>query len=105
MPLSGRPCSGRSRRSSVASATTLPARPWAFGLAVAFGFTGATNAIEGSTAILALATAAVFIVFGWYHRREAGAALLCAYAVSLALIAGWGLYWQGFPQFSELGWV
>jgi hypothetical protein len=83
----------------------LPARPWAFGLAVAFGLTAATNAIEGGTAVLALATAAVFIVFGWYHRRGAGAALLAAYAVSLVLIAGWGIYWRGFPQFSELGWV
>ncbi len=79
--------------------------PWTFGLAGAFGLTAATNAIEGGTAVFGMATAAVFVVWGWRRRHAMGAALLSAYAVSLVLLAGWGIAWRGYPQFSELGWL
>lgn len=79
--------------------------PWSLALAALWGITATTNAVEGGTAAFALATAVVFILWGWRYRRRGGAELLAAYAISLVLLAGWGLYWRGFPQFSELGWI
>jgi hypothetical protein len=75
---------------------------WRWPLAVLFGLTGATNGIEGQTALFSLVVAIGFAVWGW--RRRSGA-LLASYGVTALLIAGWGIYWQGFPEFSELGWI
>lgn len=86
------------------AARPLTARPWAYALAALFGITATTNAIEGGTAVLGLVTAAAFTVWGWRRREGLGAALLLAYALSLVLLAAWGIRWRGFPQFSELGW-
>ena len=59
----------------------LPRPSWRVGvpLALLFGFTIFTNSIEGGTALLGLVTSVAFLA--------------------------WGIYWLGFPQFSELGWL
>jgi hypothetical protein len=28
-----------------------------------------------------------------------------AYTLAFVGLLGWGVYWRGFPQFSELGWI
>jgi hypothetical protein len=83
----------------VAPATT---SPWRWPLAALFGLTMATNGIEGGTPWFTLAAAAGFLFWGVRLRGEL---LLCAFGVTTAALVGWGLYWQGFPQFSELGWI
>ncbi|HVF06742.1 MAG TPA: hypothetical protein VNA20_18040 [Frankiaceae bacterium] len=75
---------------------------WRWPLAALFGLTVATNGIEGGTPVFTLAAAVAFA--GWGVRRRSGL-LLCAFGVATALLAGWGLYWQGFPEFSDLGWI
>jgi hypothetical protein len=78
----------------------------AYALAALFGLTATTNAIEGGTAVLSLAVAAGFVAWGWRRRdRGSGRLLLSAYAVSFVLLVVWGVWHQGFPQFSELGWI
>jgi hypothetical protein len=74
-------------------------------LAVAYGLTVFTNSVEGGTAVLGLLSGAVFVAWGLRRRRRAPELLVPAYAVPLACLIGWGLYWRGFPQFSELGWI
>ncbi|MCA1720774.1 MAG: hypothetical protein LC779_06630, partial [Actinobacteria bacterium] len=71
-------------------------------LAALFGLTMATNGIEGGTPYLTLAVGVAFVLEG---RRRGSAVLITAWATAVVLLVGWGLYWQGFPQFSELGWI
>jgi hypothetical protein len=83
------------------------AGPWRWPLAVLFGVTGATNGVEGGTAVFSMLVAAGFCVWAWRTRVPV---LLAAYGTTLLLIAGWGAYWavadgRVFPQFSELGWI
>lgn len=75
---------------------------WRWPLAALFGLTSATNAIEGQTALLTLAVSVAFAAWGWRRRSEL---LLVSYGLTALLITGWGLYWRGFPEFSELGWI
>ncbi|MCW2606956.1 MAG: hypothetical protein JWO60_1649 [Frankiales bacterium] len=77
--------------------------PWRWPLAVLFGLTMVTNAIEGGTPVLTLVVSAGFVGWGLRHRAGSGWVLVTAFGVALAGLAGWGLYHQGFPQFSELG--
>ena len=74
-------------------------------LSLGFGATVFTNSIEGGTAVLGLVSGAVFVVWGMRRRGRAPELLVPAYGVALVCLAGWGLYWRGFPQFSELGWI
>lgn len=78
---------------------------WSLAIALIFGFTVFTNSVEGGTAPLGLVTAVVFVAWGLRSRGRAPELLVPAYAVTLVCLAGWGAYWQGFPQFSELGWI
>ena len=78
---------------------------WSLTLAAAFGLTVFTNSVEGGTALLGLASGVVFVAWGLRRRGRAPELLVPAYAVALACLAGWGIYWSGFPQFSELGWI
>ena len=71
-------------------------------LAALFGLTTATNGIEGGTPWFTLGVAVLFCAWG---ARSGRRVLLAAYLVAAVLLAGWGVYWQGFPQFSELGWI
>jgi hypothetical protein len=82
-----------------------PRNAWSVVLAVAYGLTVFTNSVEGGTAALGLASGAVFVAWGVPRRGRAPELLVPAYAVTLVCLLGWGLYWRGFPQFSELGWI
>lgn len=75
---------------------------WRWPLALLFGLTSATNGIEGQTALFSLVVAIGFAAWGWRRRSSL---LLASYGLTALLIAGWGIYWQGFPEFSELGWI
>jgi hypothetical protein len=83
----------------------LPRSPWRDALAVLFGFTVFTNSVEGGTAVLGLATSVAFVAWGVRRRGRMGWLLVPAYGVALVGIVAWGVYWRGFPQFSELGWI
>ncbi len=89
-----------------ALAAALSDRPvtslWRWPLAVLFGITTATNGIEGQTALFSLVVSLGFAAWGW---RRGSSLLLASYGLTALLIGGWGLYWQGFPEFSELGWI
>jgi hypothetical protein len=74
-------------------------------LSALVGSTHFTNSVEGETAYLGIATAVVFAGWGLWSRVGMGRYLLTAYGLSLALFAGFGLWQQGFPEFSELGWI
>lgn len=76
-----------------------------YALALLFGLTVFTNSVEGGTPLLGVATSLAFVAWGLRRRRRAGVLLLAAYAVSAIALLAWGLYWGGFPQFSELGWI
>jgi hypothetical protein len=78
---------------------------WGLALAVAFGLTVFTNSVEGGTVVLGLLSGVVFVAWGLRRRGRAPELLIPAYAVTVACLVGWGLYWGGFPQFSELGWI
>ena len=78
---------------------------WSLLLAVAFGLTVFTNSVEGGTAALGLLSGAVFVVWGLRRRGRAPELLVPAYLVACGCLVGWGVYWLGFPQFSELGWI
>jgi hypothetical protein len=82
-----------------------PAWPVSLPLALLFGFTVFTNTIEGGTAPLGLLTSGAFVVWGLYRRERLLGLLVPTYGLALAALAGWGAYWLGFPQFSELGWL
>ncbi|HVF19185.1 MAG TPA: hypothetical protein VNA14_02970, partial [Mycobacteriales bacterium] len=75
-------------------------------LALLVGFTWCTNAIEGGTVPLS-APVALGLVFVAAPRRTQPAArlVLAAFGLALLLLAVWGVWHQGFPQFSELGWI
>jgi hypothetical protein len=78
---------------------------WALGLSLGFGFTICTNSIEGGTPALGLVCGIAFVAWGVRARERLPEVLVPAYALAFVGLAGWGLYWQGFPQFSELGWI
>ena len=91
-------------------AYTLDALPWSRNVwgvaaAVVFGLTIFTNSVEGGTVALGLVSGAVFVAWGLRRRGRAPELLVPAYAVTVACLVAWGLYWGGFPQFSELGWI
>jgi hypothetical protein len=82
-----------------------PRNAWSLALAVAYGLTVFTNSVEGGTVALGLLSGAVFVAWGLRRRGRAPELLVPAYAVTIACLVGWGLYWRGYPQFSELGWI
>jgi hypothetical protein len=73
-----------------------------YALAAAAGLTHATNALEGGTAVLGLASAGCLAATGWATRRRLGRLLLVAYLPALLLIAGYGVLHGGFPEPSQL---
>jgi hypothetical protein len=78
---------------------------WALALSLGFGVTIFTNSVEGGTAALGLLSGIVFVAWGVRRRGRLPELLVPAYALAFAALVGWGLYWQRFPQFSELGWI
>lgn len=83
----------------------LATSPLAIVLAVLFGFTVFTNSVEGGTPLLGIATGIVFVAWGLRRRDRLAWLLVPAYAVAVGALVGWGIYWRGWPQFSELGWL
>lgn len=76
---------------------------------VIHGFTFFMIVIEGGTAPLGVTFAALATLFGMTRGRRSLrqqpllAFFFIAYALATLLFAGWGVYWHGLPQFSELG--
>ncbi len=80
--------------------------PAASSLAALVGLTWAANVIEGGAVPFGVLLAFALAAVGWrLRRRSAGTLLLVTVAVSLVLIAGYGVWQSGYPQPSELGWL
>jgi len=73
------------------------------------GLTFFVIVVEGGTALLGIPFAIIVIlaglIWGRDKLREQPLLLffLISYVVAMLFFAGWGLYWGGLPQFSELG--
>jgi hypothetical protein len=73
------------------------------------GFTFFLIVIEGGTAPLGITFAAGVTLFGlvWGRKRFKQQPLLLfffiTYLVATLFFAGWGIYWRGLPEFSQLG--
>jgi hypothetical protein len=75
-------------------------------LAALVGLTWAANVVEAGTVPLGVVLASGLAALGWRTRTTAtGRLLLLAFGLSLVLVAAWGVFWGGFPQPSELGWL
>lgn len=62
--------------------------------------------VEGQSAILGLLVCTAFLVAGWPRRAQPrGRIALVTFTLAGLLLLGWGAYWRGFPEFSELGWI
>ena len=76
---------------------------------VIYGFTLFSVFLEGQTVVLGLPFVAGVVLFaltqrrGMASRRPVLAFFAISSAVALLLFTGWGLYWGGFPQFSDVG--
>ena len=88
----------------------IPTLWWATGLAgLLYGFTLFCVFLEGQTVVLGLPFVAIIALLGliWGRRHLAHKPLLAFFFISCllaaVLFAGWGLYWGGFPQFTEVG--
>jgi len=81
---------------------TLAIPVWAWLVVVLFGFTWFDNTIEGGVPALGIAVA---VGLGAYAMRCRIMPVLGAYSLALLLLAVWGIWHQGFPQFSQLGWI
>jgi hypothetical protein len=74
-----------------------------------YGFTYFCIFLEGQTVPLGLPFAAVVVLVAliWGRKKLTNRPLLAFFFVSCLIasifLAGWGLYWGGFPQFSEVG--
>lgn len=89
----------------VLAAVRLPAAP-AVALSGLLALTWAANVVEGGAVPAGAALAAVLVVQGWrYRATPAGRQVAGTFALSLLLMAVWGLWQGGFPQPSELGWL
>ncbi len=76
---------------------------------VIHGFTLFLIVIEAGTAPLGVTFAFLAGLFGliWGRRkirqRPVATFFFISYSVATLFFAGWGIYWQGLPQFSEVG--
>jgi hypothetical protein len=75
---------------------------WAWAVPILFGFTWFDNTIEGGVPWLGIA---VSLALGGYAFRRRLLPIAFAYGVALLLLGVWGIWQQGFPQFSQLGWI
>jgi CHASE2 domain-containing sensor protein len=78
---------------------------------VIHGFTFFLIVVEGQTAPLGVTFAVIATLFGiiWGRRKLKQQPLLLfffvAYVVATLFFVGWGIYWQGFPEFSQVGMI
>ncbi len=76
---------------------------------VIYGLTYFVSTVEAGTGWLGVPFAAGVVAFGLLRGRQAVreqpilAFSLVAYGLAAILFLGWAIYWQGFPQFSEVG--
>ena len=80
----------------------LDAPAWAWLVVVLFAFTWFDNTVEGGVPALGLLVAAGLAGYALRRRIVVAAA---AYAIAFVLLGAWGVWHQGFPQFSQLGWI
>jgi len=87
-----------------------PALLWLIILSgIIHGFSLFMIVIEGGTAPIGISFSVLATVFGlvWGRKKLRQQPLLLfftvSYAIATVLFAGWGIYWGGLPQFSELG--
>jgi hypothetical protein len=77
--------------------------------AVVYGITYFLAVNEGGTVPLGLPGAAAVGLWVLVRGRQARSGrplamfFLAAYLAALVLLAGWGLYWGGFPEFTDVG--
>jgi hypothetical protein len=77
--------------------------------AIIYGITTFITTIEAGVVPLTLPFSLIVAgFFLWRGRTQAQVQPLLtffgvAYLISAVLIVGWGIYWRGFPQFSEIG--
>lgn len=78
---------------------------------VIHGFTFFVIVLEAGTAPLGITFAVLAAIFGlvWGRKKLMQQPLLLfflvSYLLAVVLFAGWGIYWRGLPQLSELGWI
>jgi hypothetical protein len=79
----------------------------AFRAAVAalLGFTVMTNAVEGGVVPMVLTYNVLFLAFAARLRAGLARDALVIYAMATVLLAIFGVWQGGFPEFSELGWL
>ena len=73
--------------------------------AVGLGVTIFDNLDEGGTVLAGSFMVLAFLGYGWRFRATSGRLLLLAYGLTGLGLIGWGIYWGGWPQFSQLGWI
>jgi hypothetical protein len=73
--------------------------------AVGLGITIFDNLDEGGTVAAGSVMVAAFVWYGLRFRHTSGRLLAVAYGLTALILLGWGLYWGGWPQFSQLGWI
>lgn len=73
---------------------------WLF--VVLAAFTWFDNTVEGGVPYLGMAAA---VLVGGYALRRGVLPIAAAYGIALVLLITWGVWRQGFPQFSQLGWI
>ena len=83
---------------------------WAAGLGgLLYGFLYFCIFLEGQTVPLGLTFAAIFTLWAliWGRARLARQPVLAFFSIAvliaLVLLGGWGIYWGGFPQFTDVG--
>ena len=83
---------------------------WATILAgVIYGFTYFSIFLEGKNVLMGFPFAILVVVFIWIsarknlHNRPIQAFFFVSCLLAFVLFAGWGLYWGGFPEFSDVG--
>lgn len=76
---------------------------------IVYGFSLFAIFIEGQTVFLGFPFAIMVVLFAlvWKRNKLAQRPVLAffflACLVATLLFAGWGIYWRGFPQFSDVG--
>ncbi len=87
-----------------------PSSLWSLGIAgFIYGFAFFLIVVEGQTTPLGVPFAALFLLLGFVlgRRQLSSHPLLTFFLISCLVatlfFAGWGLYWGGLPEFSEVG--
>jgi hypothetical protein len=76
---------------------------------VIHGFSFFAIVLEGGTAPLGITFAVLAVIFALIRGRKKMSQqpllmfFFISYAIALLFFIGWGIYWQGLPQFSEVG--